>query len=88
MKTESSTSGETALPQVMIRLQTLEKQVQFINTRLQFQSTLPRFEFVIEIEGKMIWSGLDLANQYPKIRQQYADKELVISWRSSPMVWI
>jgi hypothetical protein len=88
MKTESSTSGETALPQMMIRLQTIEKQVQFINTRLQFQSTLPRFEFVIEIEGKMIWSGLDLPNQYPKIRQQYADKELVISWRSSPMVWI
>ena len=88
MKTESLTIGKITLPQIANRLQSLEEVVKLVNMRLQFQSTLPRFEFVIEIEGKSIWSGLDLPIAYPKIRQQYPDKELEISWRSSPVLWI
>ncbi len=76
------------LPQVVNRLQTIEEQVKLVNVRLQFQSSVPRFEFLIELDGKIIWSGLDLPIAYPKLRQQYPDKELEISWRSSPVVWI
>jgi hypothetical protein len=88
MITESFVKEPHTLPNVVHRLQTLEKQIQFINTRLQFQPTLPRFEFVIEIDEQIVWTGLDLPHQYTQIRQQYPNQELTISWRSSPVVWI
>ncbi|MCK5716321.1 MAG: hypothetical protein KAH77_02450 [Thiomargarita sp.] len=88
MNTEALTIGKVTLPQVITRLQSLEETVKLVNMRLQFQTTLPRFEFVIEIDGKSIWSGLDLPTAYPKLHQQYPEKELEISWRSSPVVWI
>jgi hypothetical protein len=86
MKTESTAIDEITLPQVVTRLQMLEEQL--VDLRVQFQYTLPRFEFVIEVDGKMAWAGLDLANQYSQMRRQYPGKELVISWHSSPVVQI
>lgn len=88
MKTESLTTTNFTLPQVIYRLEQLEQQVQLIQTRFPYQTTLPRFEFVLELDGEMVWSGLDLPHQYEVLRQQYPEKELVISWRSSPEVWI
>jgi predicted CoA-binding protein len=88
MLKEASEFEEITLPQVVTRLQNIEEQVKLVNMRLQFQPELPRFEFVIEVDGETVWSGLDLQNAYIKLRQQYADNKLEMSWRSSPMVWI
>lgn len=76
------------LSEVKDRLQNLEEQVRLMDKKLQFQSGLPCFEFVIESEGKEIWSGMDLLNRYPQIFQKHPDSELVISWRSSPVTLI
>ncbi|MBF0228555.1 MAG: hypothetical protein HQK63_03025 [Desulfamplus sp.] len=83
MKKSSAT-----LSQVRDRLQNLEEQVRLMDKKLQFQSGLPHFEFVIESEGEELWSGMDLLNRYPQIFQKYPDRELVISWRSSPVTLI
>jgi hypothetical protein len=88
MQTESLTTTNLSLPQVAHRLECLEQQVQLIQTRFPHQPIIPRFEFVLEINGETVWSGLDLPHQYEVLRQQYPEKELVISWRSSPEVWI
>ncbi|OQY42407.1 MAG: hypothetical protein B6242_16235 [Anaerolineaceae bacterium 4572_78] len=70
------------------RVNQLEERMKLINMRLQLQFTIPRFEFVIEIDDKPVWTGLDLPIQFPEIFQKYPDEEITISWRSSPMVWI
>jgi hypothetical protein len=88
MQTESLTTPHFSLPQVAHRLESLEQQVQLLQTRLPSQTTLPRFEFILETNGETVWSGLDLPRQYEILRQQYPEQELVISWRSSPEVWI
>ncbi|RKZ54018.1 MAG: hypothetical protein DRR00_02595 [Candidatus Parabeggiatoa sp. nov. 3] len=78
----------TALPDVISRLQNLEKQVDMINLKLQSEPGLPGFEFVIEADGKEIWAGLDLQTHYPEIMEHYPDKELVINWRSFPVTLV
>jgi hypothetical protein len=88
MIAEDSTIEKITLPEVVSRLQHVEEQVKLVHKRLQLQPELPNFEFVIELEGQTVWSGLDLPIAYPKLCQQYAGKELEISWRSSPVVWI
>ncbi len=85
MLNEVSTAENTALPEVINRLQNLEEQVRLINTKLQFDPGLPGFEFYIEANGKEIWAGLDLQTHYPRILGQHPNKELVINWRSSPV---
>jgi len=75
-------------PHLVNRIQQLEEQIRLINMRLQLQFTVPRFEFVIEINDKPVWTGLDIQIQFPKIFQDYPDEEITISWRSSPVVWI
>jgi len=84
MKNEISAAENTALPEVVIRLQRLEKQVGLINMKLRSGAGLPGFEFFIEADGEEIWSGLDLQTYYPEILEQYPDKELLINWRSFP----
>ena len=76
------TAEDTALPEVISRLQNIEKQVGLINMRLQSEPGLPGFEFFIEADGEEVWSGLDLQTPYPQIMEQYPDKRLVINWRS------
>lgn len=49
---------------------------------------MPRFEFVIEVNDELVWTGLDLQVEFPKIFEQYPNEEITISWRSSPVVWI
>ena len=75
-------------PYLVNRIHQLEEQIKLINMRLQLQLTVPRFEFTIEVDDKPLWSGLDLPVQFSRICRQYPDKELTISWRSSPVVWI
>ncbi len=83
-----STTEDTALPEVINRLQNLEKQVDLINMKLQSEPGLPGFEFFIEADGEEIWSGLDLQTHYPEIMEQYPDKALVINWRSFPVTLV
>jgi len=75
-------------PHLANRIRQLEEQIKLINMRLQLQFTVPRFEFIIEVDDKPVWSGLDLPVQFSKICRQYPDKEFTISWRSSPVVWV
>lgn len=81
-------ADNTQIPALVNRIQQLEEQINIIDLRLQIQPTVPRFEFVLKINDKAIWTGLDLSIQFPKILQKYPDDEIMISWRSSPMVWI
>ncbi len=83
-----ATIDTTQIPHLVHRIQQLEEQIQLINMRLQVQYTVPRFEFVIEINDKPVWTGSDLQTEFPKIFQQYPNEEITISWRSSPVVWI
>lgn len=83
-----SVSENSELPEVINRLQHLEKQVDLIKMRLQSEPGLPGFEFYVEADGKEIWSGLDLQTHYPNIMKQYPDKELVINWRSLPVTLV
>ncbi len=87
MRNEVSAEN-TALPEVINRLQKLENQVSLINMKLRSEPGLPGFEFFIEAEGKEIWSGLDLQTHYPEILEQYPDKELLINWRSFPVTLV
>jgi len=66
------------IPYLADRIQQLEEQLKLINLRLQLQFTIPRFEFVIEIDDKPVWTGLDLARQFPAIFQQYPDQEITL----------
>ena len=88
MLNEVSAIENIALPEVINRLQKIEKQVGLINMKLQSEPGLPGFEFFIEADGEEIWSGLDLQTRYPEILEQYSDKELVINWRSFPVTLI
>lgn len=88
MTNNVSTAEDTALPEVISRLQNIEKQVGLINMRLQSEPGLPGFEFFIEADGEEVWSGLDLQTPYPQIMEQYPDKRLVINWRSFPVTLV
>nr|VFJ61811.1 MAG: hypothetical protein BECKDK2373B_GA0170837_11047 [Candidatus Kentron sp. DK] len=88
MLNEISTLENTALPEVISRLQHVEEQVSQINRKLQSEPGLPGFEFFIEANGEEIWSGQDLEIHYPRIMEQYSDKRLVINWRSFPVTLI
>jgi hypothetical protein len=88
MKTESLAIDTLTVPPVVQWPPFLEQPVQLIKTHLPSPPILPGFEFVIEIDGELVWSGLDLPGQYAHLCQQYPEQELVISWRSSPVVWI
>jgi hypothetical protein len=88
MKNENSAAENTVLPEVINRLQKLEKQVGLINMKLRSEPGLPGFEFFIEADGEEIWSGMDLQTHYPKILEQYSDKELLINWRSFPVTLV
>ncbi|MDM8549015.1 hypothetical protein QUF72_03010 [Desulfobacterales bacterium HSG2] len=86
MINEVSTIENIALPEVINRLQNIEKQISQINMKLQ--PGLPGFEFFIKADGEEIWSGPDLDIHYPRILEQYPDKRLVINWRSFPVTLI
>ncbi len=88
MLNEVSAVENIALPEVISRLQNIEKQVSQINMKLQPEPGLPGFEFFIEADGEEIWSGPDLQTPYPQIMEQYPDKRLVINWRSFPVTLV
>jgi len=88
MLNEVSAAENIALPEVISRLQNIEKQVSQINMKLQSEPGLPGFEFFIEADGEEIWSGPDLDIHYPLIMEQYPDKRLLINWRSFPVTLI
>jgi len=88
MNTESLAIDTLTVSPVVQRSPFLEQPMQLIKIPLPSPPILPGFEFVIEIDGKTVWSGLDLPGQYAHFCQQYPEQELVIGWRSSPVVWI
>ena len=83
-----ATITESQIPILVNRIQQVEEQIKLIDTRLELQLTIPRFEFVLKVNDDRVWTGLDLPTQFPAIFQKYPDEEITISWRSSPAVWI
>jgi len=85
---EATAVDNSQIPHLINRIQQLEEQMKLVDMRLQLQTTVPRFEFVLEINNEPVWTGADLVTQFPAVFQQYPEQEITISWRSSPMVWI
>jgi len=83
-----ATVPESQIPALVNRIQQVEEQIKLIDTRLQLQPTIPRFEFVLKVNDDPVWTGLDLPTQFPDIFQKHPNEEITISWRSSPVVWI
>jgi predicted DNA-binding antitoxin AbrB/MazE fold protein len=46
------------------------------------------FEFIILADGQEVWRGQDAAAAYTKIRRQYPEAQLSLSWQSSPVTLV
>ena len=80
---------EATLPEMMTRLQVIEDEVHTMKSLLQSEPTPPLFEFVIWVDEREVWSGLEVDACLPEILQEYPNAQITIGWRSSSsMVWI
>ena len=48
----------------------------------------PRFEYVIKVDGKIVWRGLNPTEAYFKIKEKYPNKEVAIAWRTKEKVLV
>ncbi len=79
---------EITLSGVADRLHVLENEVRTIHTLLEPQTESQHIEFVIQADGKDVWSGTDLLRHYPEISREYPDAHISIGWRSAPIVLV
>ncbi len=47
-----------------------------------------KFEYVIKVDGKVVWQGLNPKEKYWGIKKQNADKEMAIAWRTKEKVLV
>ena len=47
-----------------------------------------RFEYVIKVEGKEVWKGLNPTKAYAEIKKQNPGKEVSIAWRTKEKVLV
>ncbi len=47
-----------------------------------------KFEYVIKVDGKDVWRGLNPKEKYWKIKTQNPGKEVAIAWRTHEKVLI
>ena len=79
---------ETTLSGLADRLNVLENDVKILQNILKPRSEPTDIEFVIQIDGDEVWSGVDLLQYYPKILREYPNAQISIGWRSSPVILI
>jgi len=47
-----------------------------------------KFEYVIKVDDKIVWRGLNPKERYWEIKKQNPDKEVAIAWRTKEKVLI
>jgi len=47
-----------------------------------------RFEYVVKVEGKEVWRGLNPTKAYAEIKKQNPGKEVSIAWRTKEKVLV
>lgn len=48
----------------------------------------PRFEYVIKVDGKEVWRGLNPKEKFDEIRKRNPGKEVSIAWETKEEVLI
>jgi hypothetical protein len=41
---------------------------------------MPNHKYVIKIDDKIEWEGLDIVNKFRELQQRYPDRKLSIAW--------
>ncbi len=49
---------------------------------------LKKYEYIIKVDGKEVWRGLNPKEKYWEIKEKYPGKEVGISWQSEEDVLI
>jgi len=52
------------------------------------QKMKKKFEYVIKVEKKKVWSGLNPKKKYRKIQKKYPAKRVTISWETKEDVLV
>ena len=47
-----------------------------------------RFEYVVKVDGKDVWKGLNPTNAYLKIKKENPKKEVAIAWRTKEKILV
>jgi ribosomal protein L14E/L6E/L27E len=47
-----------------------------------------RFEYVIKVEGRDVWKGLNPTKKYFEIKRKNPKKEVAIAWRTKEKVLV
>jgi hypothetical protein len=47
-----------------------------------------KFEYVIKVDGKEVWKGLNPKEKYFEIKEKYPKKEVTIAWRTKEKVLV
>ncbi len=47
-----------------------------------------KFGYVIKVDGKEVWQGLNPEKTYPEIKQKNQGKEVAIAWRTKEKILI
>lgn len=57
-------------------------------SNLEAKPIKPYFEFIIRVDGKEVWSGMEMEQPFVELLSQYPNGKFSIGWRSSPMVMV
>lgn len=41
---------------------------------------MPNHKYVIKVEGKIVWEGLDIVNKLKEYSKKYPDKKVSMAW--------
>ena len=41
---------------------------------------MPNHKYIIKINGKVAWEGLDIATKFRELQKKYPNKKISISW--------
>ena len=41
---------------------------------------MPNHKYVIKVDGKIKWEGLDIANKFKELQKKYPNKKVSMSW--------
>ena len=75
-------------PEVDKRLHLLEDEAPASSTTFPPRTLSPSlaFEFVVQVDGREVWSGLDIEERVVEILQERPEAQIAIDWRSSSMI--
>ena len=83
-------ANEVTLTEIATRLEILEEKVREMGTQSKPNGSTVQsdFEYVISVDGREVWSGLDLYTHFLEIHQLYPVEQISIGWRSPSLIWV